>query len=132
MASSSPQRETFYADILVTSVEQHGPMSVFGTVTDYQWWFRELKGGTAVPAKNGGGNAHYNWRDDKEGDGKLYNVNRRTAARAFTLLKSGPVVGLHETRRRLYLHKWRELEELDAEEASNIIQIGIFGEVRYS
>lgn len=129
--------QTFYADIVITAIE--GGINYWAQVHSYAWHSPNISGGTADPAPGGGDNAYavISATDDGDGegddDGTTHAVTVDTIAHAFTILAAGPVQYLSDQARRRYLAARRELDagELDAGDADNLLQLGIFGQIVY-
>lgn len=123
--------QTFYSDIVTTAIE--GGINYWAEVHQYAWFSNTLSGGTAAPGPDGGDNAEAVIAAMDDDDEQRHQVTPDTIARAYTILAAGEVKYLGEETRKRYLKARREVEagDIDASDADNIVQLGIFGELVY-
>ncbi len=117
-------RAEFYADIIIGAVE--GGTNYWAYSSEYT---HETPETTSVKLAD---------MDEVVGlgaseDGIWHSVNLDTIAKAFGIVNKGPVEYLHETIRNRYRKAYTELDagDLDAGDADNLVQIGIFGKIIY-
>lgn len=125
MAKRSDALQELYASIITTAVE--GGINYWARVGDYEWsfkWHGDDKDDASVTV--------YEYGDDTE-PASVHKVTTDTIAHAFTVLKKGPVKYLGEATRKRYIGAQFVPDEadLDAGDADNILQIGLFGELVY-
>jgi hypothetical protein len=130
-------RAAFLADIIVTAVE--GGIGYWSQVSDYHYWFPQeyLRGGAVH--RGGEPNAYVTIHDIEEDDPGFASVTigvERVAA-ALARLRRGPVAGLGESLRADIVANDRTNgepdghQDVDAVLADAIVQVALFGEVRF-
>lgn len=135
----TPERREFLADIITTALE--GGVGYWSQASEYRWFSPTLSGGTATPGPNGTANAYATLHETDTDDGELgeaLTVDVDVIAKAFGLIALSASGKLeipslsHDYARRL-MSAYREIEagDIDAGDADNIVQVGLFGEVRY-
>ena len=126
MRTRSVERTQFLTTILTTAVE--GGINYWADTKDYAWQFEE---GMAAWA-------HVNVRESNEGDepGPWRTVTIDTIAHGLSVIKKRsdiPYLGTHV--RKLIIGADYTLDEdgeIDADLADVIVQVALFGEVRYA
>lgn len=126
MTARTPERQAFYDDIFVTFAE--GGVQMVACVEyaeiDNDREFAGLKG--VHPYKR----LDVRYYDD---DTVTHTVTVDTFARAYSLIHAGPVKYLSGYSRKRLIAAYRECDagDIDAVDATNIVEIGLFGEVVY-
>lgn len=122
----SIERSQFLTDILVTAVE--GGMNYWAETKDYAWQFDEGKAAWA----------HVNLRETNEGDdppGPWHQVTIDTVAHGLYLIQKQEIPYLDSSMRKTIIGADFTLDpdgEIDAGLADVIVQVALFGEVRYA
>ena len=119
----SAERQEFLNDVLITFAE--GGIQMIGEVLD-----KEMFGNEREPSG-------YTWvsvRYSDEGEAESHKITIDTVAQGFSRLSKGEVDYLSELSRKRLLKCSRENDagEIDAVDATNIIEIALFGKVTYA
>jgi hypothetical protein len=124
------ERQEFLADIVTTAIE--GGISSWARVTDYHWWSPTLEGGTAEHA-DGMPNAYATITEsDDFGDGETFTITVDAIANAIGKALADPdLLGASNTRRLREANKENDAGEIDADDASALVEIFCFGKVTY-
>lgn len=120
MTNRSPERAQFLADILCTFAE--GGIQMVGWVLEAN----THNDASGIPEYD---SVKVQYFDEEE----IHTVDLDTIAKAFGIMRKGEVKYLHETSRARLLADYRELEagDIDAVDATNLVEIALFGEVVY-
>jgi len=120
MTERSPERAQFLADILCTFAE--GGIQMVGYLLD-RTTHDDSHG---IPEYE---SVTVQYEDEPE----RHVVNLDTIAKAFGIMRKGEVKYLPEGSRTRMLADYRELEagDIDAVDATNLVEIALFGEVVY-
>ena len=121
----SPERQQLYTDIVTTAVE--GGINYWARVCDYEYsdtFFGDSTNDASATVIEYG---------DSETEVARYKLTTATVAKAFGIMRKGPVEYLGEAMRKHYLKEYQfpENADFDANDADNIVQIGLFGKVVY-
>lgn len=130
----SPELATFYSDIIITAVE--GGTNYWAYVSQYQWSDIDPEQTRAYLADMEEYDEDRTQSpEDHEKEGNPWNlVTLDTVSKAFGIIM-GPKedIGLNDSLRARYSRAYREKDcgDIDAGDADNIVQIGIFEKVVY-
>lgn len=132
--SKLADRETFLADVLVTALQGGRCLGHWATIVAYRWYFPDVEGATDQPAPNGGGNARARIF---EADEQVYHeVTPQVAALGLKRMASDVVTirYLPDAMRRRLVRAYRanDATSLTAYDCDVTVQVGLFGEVRYT
>lgn len=123
MTNRSPERAQMYQDILTTGIESGYP------------WFRY---DDIVRTDDLGYESATVEEIEETGDHSADvtprgTVNVETIAKAFGILRKGPVKYLHESVRRRFLGMYDVPDDadFDVNDADTLLQLGILGEIKY-
>lgn len=120
MTQRAAERAQFLADILCTFAE--GGIQMVGYLCDRQ----THDDAHGVPEYE---SVKVQYFDEDE----IHTVDLDTISKAFGVLRKGEVKYLPESSRRRLLEDYRELEagDIDAADATNLVEVALFGEVVY-
>jgi hypothetical protein len=121
MAPRSQAREQFYSDIITTATE--GGTNYWAYSRNYKWSDEEPSTTTVE---------FCDMEKYDDGEPEWHKVTMDTVANAFTLIRSR-AVHLPDAMRKRYDQAYTEMDagNLDAGDADNIVQIGMFGKLVY-
>jgi hypothetical protein len=131
------ERAEFLSDVITTAIEGNSAaVHTWATTTNYRWWSPTLDGGSAVHP-DGQANAyvavlegHYESADDEPM--LLHWVNVDTIARGIRLIATGCSNVTDDDRARITLaSRDNDAGEIDTIDASAIVEVALFGEVKY-
>jgi hypothetical protein len=130
MSARSPEKAQFYDDILVTLFD-----GVYGAIEQFGLGYvlvvmpsRDVYNNLVFGAD---GYVDFKYSDEPE---ITHHVTADTIAHAFTVMHQNEHINyLHDNSRARYLRAYRENEagDIDAVDATNILEIALFGEVVY-
>lgn len=131
--TDSLKRDQFLADIIVTAVE--GGINYWSRVTDYRWYFPDLPGGTGRPSKNGGAYACglVGVGESGEPTATYFLCPERVETAIRDIIDAGENIkflGRHVIS-RVVDNSHRNEWDGDADDADQIVQVALLGEVRY-
>lgn len=140
MATRSPERAQFLTEVLVTAIE--GGIGYWSYAYAYEWFFPELAGGTARPSPGGAANAYADVVEREEERATALPLPLDVIARALTTIQRRCPHGMSEHVRRTvrYCDRMNSaapdqapagIVDIDADLADQIVQVGLFDEVRY-
>lgn len=126
MPERSAERQEFLNDVLITFAE--GGIQMIGEILD-----KEMFGNPKNIREPSG----YNWiivRYGDEEEPESHKITTDTVAQGLSRLNKGDVENLSELGRKSLLKSSRENDagEIDAVDATNIIEIALFGKVTYA
>jgi hypothetical protein len=128
MTARTAERQDFYDSIMVTFAE--GGIQMIGQILhredDETRWLSGLEG-KCRPYKT----LVVEYYGD---EGKQYTVTVDTLSKAFTAMGAGEVEYLHPESRKRLLKAYREMEagDIDAVDATNLVEIALYGRVEYA
>lgn len=126
----SAERQEFLADIVTIAIE--GGINSWASVNDYHWWSPTLEGGTAEHA-DGMPNAYATITEsDDFGDGGTFTITVDAIANAIGKALADPqLLGEANTRRLRQSNRDNDAGDIDANDASALVEIFCFGKVTY-
>lgn len=131
------ERETFLAGIIVTAIE--GGIGYWASASEYRWYAKDLSGGTAEPAPNGGDNAWATVFEREDEDAEAKTLDLEAVNKAVERIASGEEIKYLGSATRSTVIVANQTNDpfpegvygIDADVADQIVQVALLGEVVY-